>query len=147
MMRINEPPTHAQLGNTSMTFHYADGRWIRTQLFSVDWPDLGKVLNRPNIGATHPVPEKLFEGLETIKPFMDKFQRVYLDPQHLRTHQETDEGASFDLELPIDKCVFNLEMLSLLKSVAQTACFENANEQPILFFGERLRGAIIGMRL
>lgn len=147
MIRINEAPTHAQLDTNSVTFHYEDGRWIRTQLFSTEWPDLAKVLDQKRDDSIVPIPELLFTGLETIKPFVDEFQRVFITAEHLRTHTQADEGAVFDIDLPVDDCIFNLEMLMLLKGVAKRAYMRELGPRPMLFFGERLRGAIIGMRL
>lgn len=47
MLRINETPVSAQLTSNSISFHYSNDKWLRTQLYDADaWPDLGKVLNR-----------------------------------------------------------------------------------------------------
>lgn len=143
MIRLNEAPTHAQLTGTSITFHYADGRWVRSQLYSIDWPDLSAVLD--NESKPVPLPPQLFEGLEIIKPFVNKFGQVYITEGLLRTHDDVNEGASFELEWLHKDAIFNIEMLALLESVAKTADFELA-PSPCLFYGDRLRGAIIGMR-
>ncbi|QFR59683.1 hypothetical protein P6F33_gp82 [Pseudomonas phage Quinobequin-P09] len=42
--------------------------------------------------------------------------------------------------------VYQIEMLKLLKDVAQKIDF-SAYPNPCLFYGDRLRGAIVGMRL
>lgn len=143
MVRINEAPTHAQMTDNSITFHYADGRWIRSQLFDTKWPDLGAVLDVAS--NPEPIPPQLFEGLTTIKPFVDKFGRVHIVEDHIRTHADPSEGASFDLSWAHNPSIFNIEMLALLEGVATTADF-NLAPAPCTFFGDRLRGAIIGMR-
>lgn len=143
MLRINEPPTHAQVSDTSISFHYPDGRWVRAQLYDNEWPDLAKVLD----GSCNPVDvdQRLFEGLETIKPFVDKMGRVYINDGMVSTTQTPQEdGASFDLSGIGWAGVYNIEMLNLLKSVAVTADF-TTYPKPCKFFGDRLRGAIIGM--
>src|SRR5262245_21297276 len=70
MLRINEPPTHAQVTETSITFHYADQRWVRTQLLDIKWPSIEQLFQKPH--NPQPIDKKLFEGLEKLKPFTDK---------------------------------------------------------------------------
>lgn len=144
MIRINEPPTYAQMDDHSITFHYESGRWIRTQLFSTEWPNLAAILDRKCIPG--PIPPTLFEGLESLRPFTDKLGRVFLKSGFMHTHEDINEGASFDIDWPYADAIFNLEMLNLIKGVAKTVDFSDSL-QPCLFYGDRLRGAIIGMRL
>lgn len=144
MIRIDEPPTHAQVDPNSITFHYADGRWIRSQLYSTEWPNLSKVLDQPS--NPEPVPAGLFEGLNVLRPFMSKLGQVFIKEGFMHTHEDINEGASFDIDWPYKESMFSLEMLSLLEGVAKQVDF-NTYPSPCLFYGDRLRGAIIGMRL
>ena len=144
MIRINEPPSHAQLDMNSITFHYSDGRWIRSQLYSTEWPDLSKVLDRDCEPV--PLPKELFIGLETIRPFQNKLGQVFLSENSMRTHEDPNEGASFEFAWPYKDSIYSVDMLQLLEGVAQTADF-GTYPAPCIFYGERLRGAIIGMRL
>lgn len=145
MLRINEPPTYAQVTPTSMTFHYEDRRWIRTQLLAVNWPDLDSLLNR-TVDVV-PLNQDLFDGLERLKPFADKMGRVYLREGLISTQADsTDEGAFFKLpDFPYTG-VYQIEMLSLLKGVA-THIDWGSYPNPGLFYGDQLRGALVGIRL
>lgn len=142
MLRIDEPPVRTQIDKNSITFHYADERWIRSQLYETNWPDLSKVLDHKSTPI--PIDEKLFEGIETIKGFADELGRVYIQDGVLRTHADPDLGATYDLQLPFEG-LYQIKMLSLLQGVATTADFSRY-PNPTLFFGDRLRGAITGMR-
>ena len=144
MIRINEAPTHAQRTDNSITFHYTDGRWIRSQLYSTDWPDLSKVLDKPSNPSD--MDSRLFEGLEVIKPFADKLGRAFFHGEAVKTHIDEGEGASFDMVGFPFEGVYQIEMLKLLKDVAQKIDF-STYPSPCLFYGDRLRGAIVGMRL
>lgn len=144
MIRIDEPPTHAQVTQNSITFHYTDGRWIRSQLLSSDWPDLSKVLDRPAQPLT--MDERIFEGLETIKPFADKMGRVFIKEGTLLTHIDSAEGASFDVPGLNVEGIYQIEMLKLLNGIATQIDFSSYPD-PCIFYGDRLRGAIVGMRL
>lgn len=146
VLRIGEPPTHAQISNHSLTFHYSDNRWVRTQLFGIEWPDLSKVLDA-ECNST-PVDKRIFEGLDYLKPFVDKLGRVYIEGSTIRTHEDTNEGASFELDQQYPKSCFNIDMLALLNGTAEFIDL-TTYPAPSLFYNtkNRLRGAIIGLRI
>ena len=145
MVRIGEPPIYAQVDQHSMTLHYTDGRWIRTQLLSTEWPDLRNILDVPS--APTPINPLLFTALEKLAGMADDAGRVYVRNGVLQTHNDDVEaGASYALEGVGFEGAYQIKMLSLLSGVATHADFTRF-PQPTLFFGERLRGAIIGMRM
>jgi hypothetical protein len=143
MLRINEPPICAQVAQGSITFHYEGERWLRTQLYSTEWPDLAKVLDRPS--SQRPLDVRLFEGLDAIKPFVDKLGTVHLLAEEVRTHTDELEGAGFAIEGFGVEGKYNIEMLYLLKGAATTIDW-STYPSPCMFQGEGIRGAIIGMR-
>jgi DNA polymerase III sliding clamp (beta) subunit (PCNA family) len=142
MLRINEAPVFAQLNANSLTLHYTGERWLRTQLLETKWPDLSKVLNRESNPT--PIEPKIFEGLEIIKPFVEKTGKIFFN-NGVSTHESEAEGASYDIDNFPHTGLYNLDMLKLLEGTAQTIDWGNY-PGPCMFFGERLRGAIIGMR-
>lgn len=144
VLRVGEPPTHAQCTDKSFTFHYSDGRWIRTQLLDpTAWPQLDKILNRD----CKPVPlaDGMFDGLATIKPFADKELRVYFNGSVMSTHTTDEEGARMEVEGMDMIGVYAIDMLQLLQGVATKADF-TAYPGPCAFFGEMIRGVIIGRK-
>lgn len=145
LLRIGEAPTHVQMDDHSVTFHYSAGRWLRTQLLPVEWPDLARVLDTANPAGMQPVDAELYAGLRVVKPFTDKMGRVLLGERVMRTHTTEGEGAAYDLPEFPHTGVFNVEMLELLEGVAQQVDF-STYPKPCHFYGERLRGAIIGMK-
>lgn len=143
MQRINEPPINAQITTNSVTFHYSGNRWLRTQLYNTEWPDLSKVLNRES--QQGPLDERIFEGLESVKAFVDKMGTIFLMPDELRTHLDEQEGAGFAMEAFGFEGKYNIDMLNLLKGTATTIDW-STYPGPCMFQGDRIRGAIIGMR-
>lgn len=143
MQRINEAPINAQVTTNSITFHYSDNRWLRTQLYATEWPDLSKVLNRHS--EQLPLDERIFEGLESVKSFTDKMGTIFLMEGELRTHFDEQEGAGFAMEGFGFDGKYNIEMLNLLKDTATTIDW-TGYPGPCIFQGDRIRGAIIGMR-
>jgi DNA polymerase III sliding clamp (beta) subunit (PCNA family) len=143
MLRINEAPTGVQMTDNSLTFHYEGGRWLRTQLLETKWPDLPRVLNRES--NPKPLDPMLFEALEAVKPFVDKMGRILFQEGHIATHVDPTEGSSYDIDNFDHSGVYQIEMLNLLNGPV-TSVDWSAYPNPCMFFGDRLRGAIIGMR-
>ena len=144
LLRINEPPVDVQMTENSISFHFSGERWLRTQLFATSWPDLTRVLNRESAPA--PLDERLFAAIATLKPFTDKMGRIlFRGNGRLATHDDEAEGAGYDIDGFDHSGVYNIEMLGLLEGVAKTIDW-STYPSPCMFFGDRLRGAIIGMK-
>lgn len=144
LIRIGEEPTRVQVCENSITFHYASGRWLRTQTYSTQWPDVAKVLDRDS--TQRPFPEGFFEALEDLLPFADDLQRVYFHSSGLGTAPEGQEkGAHVEVPGLRGSGIYNARYLLDLRDLAHTIDFESY-PRPSLFFGDRIRGAIIGMR-
>lgn len=142
MLRIGKPPLHAQITETSITFHYDDNCWIRTQLFGNEWPDLRNILAAPSNAL--PFNELLFPALDKLKPFVDKLGRVYFADNVVSTSLVDNEGASNEIHIASDG-LYNIEILNLLKGIV-THIDWSLYPAACMFFGDRLRGALIGMK-
>lgn len=145
VLRIDEPPTHGQVTADSITFHYPDGRWLRSQLLSTEWPldIISKLLDQPH--NAQPLPEDFFPGLATLRGMTDGAARVYMSDCAMRTDVDPEEGAVYEIGLPSEG-LYNMHMLTLLEGVVSSIDFTRYPE-PALFFGDNIRGAIIGMRM
>lgn len=143
LLRVGEAPTHAQLSPHSVTFHYEDGRWIKTALFTTDWPDLTRILDTPS--APVPIPEGFFQGLEFLKNFTDDLETVYFGEGRMHTHRAEGVGATYDIAGLPSLGVFRRGMLAKLEGTATAVDF-TLYPAPLLFYGDRLRGAIVGLR-
>ena len=143
MVRINEAPLRAQVSENSISFHYEGGKWIRTNMLETDWPNLAKILDTPS--DPKPLNPLIFEGLDALKPFVDKLERVYIYDGLMGTTLSPDEGASFEMPDFEYEGVYQMKILNALKGVADTIDF-TLYPSPCIFYGERVRGAIIGMR-
>jgi hypothetical protein len=144
MLRIGEAPTHAQVDERSITFHYEDKRWIRTALLATTWPDVDRILSRESNNV--PIDPEFFKGLQKLRKFTDKIGRIFIKGGALLTSEVPDEGARFALPNITWEGVYNVDMLLLLKGIAEVADFTHYPD-PCTFQGGMLRGAIIGMRM
>lgn len=145
LLRIGEEPEFLQVTKTSVTFHFSGKRWLRTQTFSTEWPDLGWVLDVPPASDRLPIPDKLWDALESLDPFTEDLGKVFLFPGIIATSETKEIGAMVEVpELQATGC-YNAKQLSLLKNVADRIDF-SAYPGPSSFVGENIRGAIVGMR-
>lgn len=142
ILRINEPPLYGQSDRNSITFHFSGERWVRSVLLDIAWPNVYKVLERENNAV--PFEETFFDGLETLRPFVNKLGAVHFEPDRMCTSLTEGEGATFELPLGVVGC-YNIEMLRLLKGAAEKIDFASY-PAPCMFFGNNLRGAISGMK-
>ncbi len=143
MLRIGEPPIAARATDKNISFMYEDERWIRTALYETKWPNLSKILDVPvnaNILDT-----EIFEALTVVKPFVDDMGRIYFTGSGITTSFSESDGAEYDIDGFTHNGVYQLEMLSLLKGRATSIDF-TPYPKPAIFYGDRLRGAIIGIR-
>jgi DNA polymerase III sliding clamp (beta) subunit (PCNA family) len=147
VLRIGEAPIGAQCTDKSFTFHFSDGRWIRTQLLPTTWPDVSKILDQTN-AAPQPIHPDLFKALDKLKKFVDKAGRVYFRPGLAHTHMTEDEGTTFEMAGSDMQGIYNWEMIKLLDGLADQVDFSRPGK-PSLFYGGGgfARGAIIGMTM
>lgn len=143
MVRIGEDPIRIQSDENSATFFYKDGRWLKTQLYSLEWPDLSKVLDRPSSQSVPP--EDLWDSLKSAEPFVDKLRRVYLRKGQISTDTGDNSGALIEVEALAHEGVYNIDYLLGLEDTAKTIDF-SGYPGPVIFYGDKVRGAIIGMR-
>lgn len=125
-------------GKSSCTFYYEDGSWLKSQYFAEDWPDVGQILNKPS--NPHPVPEGLFEAVRALDPFSDT-GFVYFDSNVVRSHNNTEQGASYEVYGIPKGPILNIDQLLILEPYIKTIDF---TKEISLFFGDKCRGAIAG---
>jgi len=145
MLRIGEEPINIQLTTTSITFHYEGERWLRSQLHAIEWPDLNRALSLvPGESEVPPVPEGLWDALDTLAPFTDEQNRVYMLGARVATALE--EGASVEVDDVPGIGIYNHKMLSLLNGLAHKLDL-SAYPAPCPWYGDGVRGVLIGMRV
>lgn len=137
-----KPPSKIMSDGNSITFFYESGRWIKTQLYESDWPPVENLLNvQSNPRA---IPEGLFDGLDAISNFTGE-DKVHFREGSLWSSKHDSEGASYEVTgLPEDG-KYNIASLKLLRDLATSADFDRFPENA-LFFGDNLRGVVMGFR-
>lgn len=145
ILRVKSNPTHLQLSDTRLTFHYEDGRWISTGLYEIQWPDTKDLLDRFLTSGAVAMGAEFWEALEQIAPFVDDQQRVYFFGDNISTGTDPElEGTSIATPCPASG-IYNIKQLLALKGAFNVIGFDSY-PAPVPFFGNNTRGIIVGMR-
>jgi DNA polymerase III sliding clamp (beta) subunit (PCNA family) len=148
VIRVGDELTSLQLTDGSITFHYADGRWIKTALLALNWPDILTVLNGVWQGATMTeITSEFAEACEKLSHFGDrKESKLYFRGTDIATLAEgaVSGGALIEMACP-SKGIYYTKYLNKMLSAATHADFE-AYPRPVPFIGPNLRGCILGVR-
>lgn len=145
LLRVGEKPTHLQMTKNKVVFHFAGGKWISTQLFSVEWPDVYRILESDSNQKAF-VPG-FFEAVEAITPFVDEAGRCYFQGDRISTTAAGDLGGTvYEITGVPEFGCFNVNQLVALEGLALSIDFE-AYPRPSIFYGKNLRGVIVGIRV
>lgn len=146
-VRLNQNPLGVQVSESSITFHYADGRWVKGKLLSQDWPDLSAVLGdftRTLVNGM-PLTEDFFNVINKLAHFTDREDRLYFTGDStVTTVPQKGEGASEFLE-GTHRGVYHANILQLLHGVVTEIDF-TSYPKPCKFIGPDLHGVVIGLR-
>jgi hypothetical protein len=146
--RIKEDPIEIKVGEGSLSFIYADGRWVRTQVLSQDWPveKMNSIFNRPS--AAQPLPDGFFDAVEKLLPFAaTPAAPLYFTKEGMSTAVPgSEEGAFVAMAGLPPKAGFRSKALQLLIGEIDTIDF-SLHPAPCLFFGPSSRGALIGISI
>lgn len=146
LLRIKKIPSHMLLADNSVSFMYDDGRWLRTALGELKWPDLGSVLNRDH-GPMLDIPADFWQSLDDLKIHVNESMEVFIVKNHLTTSLDPENASYAEVQgLPAgEPGCYHIEMLRILTGLAKRIDF-SGYPAPCLWEGDSIRGAVIGRR-
>lgn len=140
--------TRFGFGPSSVTFYFEDGAWLRSQLFNETFPDVDRLMNSAfgdrGPGDLREPPAALFEGCATVAPFADT-HAIYLGPGVVKSHPADGVGADYPVDGLTGYAVVNSDYMKLIAPHAKGLDL-HANEQQVIFFGDRIRGVLMKMK-
>lgn len=126
----------------SLTVHFFDNSWLKTQVYVEAWPDCDAILNKEHKAA--PLPADFFTAVRAITPFAQE-GRLYLRKDKIQTEAEENAGASYDVPNLDVSIVLSTQGLALIDSIVQTIDLRG-NSGMCHFYGNNIRGAITQLR-
>lgn len=129
----------------SVTFFFEDNSFIKSQLFSEDYPDYETIF--PESVNPWPLPEGFFEGIEKLSSLSEDKTVYFLNGGLAVKDSQKTESGSFEVQGLQDGLAFNMEYLLIAKTVFKKVDFDAApGTSKAVFFGENVRGALAGIR-
>lgn len=127
----------------SITFHFEDKSFIKTQLFKEQWPDVARILNADS--KPFETPKELFEGVAAITSFSND-GLCYFDTDVIRSHKDENIGASYNVSGLPRGPIFSIKQLNVLKEHMKMIDFfcHGPNGPMTMFYGDKVRGVIAG---
>lgn len=145
IVRMKEAPTGMQMTQDSVTLHYGNDRWVRTQLLMDQFPEqLPKVLDMQPNDQPQPIPAGFFDALKTLEKFVGDDSRIIFGDNLLRTSTTDGDGATVGVDGIRAGPQFHIKALQLLKGHADVIDF-TAYPRPCVFYGKDLRGVVAGL--
>lgn len=127
----------------SITFHFEDDSWIKTQLFEASWPNWRTMIEVPV--QSKPFDPSIFEAVEAVEDFSDD-GAVYFAENSVRSHDDLSTGASHECNAGIlTGTAFNAKRLLLAKSFMGAIDYD-PQRKILYFFGAEkpVRGILAG---
>lgn len=149
MLRIAESPTMMQTDQFSITFHYLDGSWLKSQLLALEWPTeiIERTLAVTPDEALEAIPPELRDALATMAGFVDSpASPVYLEDGYITNSPHQQDGTMIAVpDLPGGAC-FGYRALRLAVEAAEAWDLNRWPDHPCPLWGAggKLRGVLLG---
>ena len=123
---------------STLTVHFKDRSWIRTQTYAEKWPDLSGILTasaEEMVRDLKQVPAGFWEGVSAVEKFA-KDGMIYVSGKTI-----AGGDARYEIEGMDESATFSLTNLKLISDHAEHMMF-NTTHKCHLIFGKNVRGAI-----
>lgn len=145
ILKTGKPLAKFGFSSNTATFYFDDESWLKTQLMTVDYPNVGRILNVQS--NPWPLPPGFFDALKAVASFSETGQVFFNEHNVLASHPNGEEGAMYEIEgIPPNKA-YNSKYLLAFEKLADR--FDFNPHDPIgncVFFGDNLRGVIAAIR-
>jgi hypothetical protein len=123
---------------SSLTIHYENKAWLKTQLYVEQYPNVQKLLDMPT--SYYPISEGFFRSLNSLAGLTKDY--IYFEDNEVRTSPIKGEGASFtSFGLPQRK-TFNYKYLKIIEPYAKFIDFISESDR-LKFAGDTVRGIVM----
>lgn len=139
--KAGKPLASFGYSQSSATFYFDDGSFIKTQLFSERYPHYQSFFN----GETNAwdLPEGFFTAVHAIESF-SRNGVVYFDENAVSSHEHENEASTYQIEGLPDGMAFNAKLLTLVEHAFKKVEFQKSRNRAV-FFGENCRGILMAV--
>lgn len=126
---------------SSVTFHFDDGSFVKTQLYNERFPEYKHLFNRAR--ELWPIPLKLMEAIRAVESF-SKNGIIYFDNDVVSSRELQSEATTFKIVgLPVG-LAFNAKLLIQMEHAIRNIAFNLENNETF-FSADNIRGCLKGL--
>jgi hypothetical protein len=129
--------------NNSVTIHFTDGAFLKTQLFASQYPDYLRVLEEYECDYW-PVPDDFFTAVDHVAEFGEN-GRVYFDTNIMRSDPIPGEGASYEVQGLPPGMAFSSVELNKVREYFKKVCWIPEVSKAFFVTDGVARGVIMGL--
>lgn len=125
----------------SATFWFEDDSFIKTQLYSENYPNYLPMFNCDNLKPWI-IPQEFYKAIDSIENF-SKDGLVYFKNKQIASNDIENEASTYTIEGLPEGMSFSAKNLLSLKTAFDTVHFDLAMNKAF-FFGDKIRGVVSG---
>lgn len=129
---------------SSATFYFEDGSFIKSQLYGERYPNYASVLDVPNLNLW-PIPEDFYRGVRAIESFSPN-GHVFFEDGAVLSRMHKEEASTYRIEGLPERMGFSAKLLLSVEHAFKKAHFD-AETNKVIFYGDNVRGAVMGLDL
>ena len=141
IVKCKKAPVGFGFSSASMTIWFEDDSFIKTQLYSGNYPDTDRIFPE-NVNAW-PLPEGFFKAVHVIANFSEDGKVVFNNGK-VASAMEESVASTFKIEGLVEEMAFNAKYLIDAQLYMKTAHFDTEKGR-VIFFGDNCRGIIMGL--
>jgi hypothetical protein len=126
--------------NSSITFHFEDESFIKSQLYCEKFPSYDKLFVKSYNDAIL-VPEEFFKAVDMIKDFTEKNGAIFLKNDSMASNSLEDHASTYLMQGLTADMSFNTKFLKLVQHAFIKACFDPSTDA-VYFYGNNIRGVL-----
>lgn len=128
---------------SSITFHFADESFIKTQLFNESFPEYAHFFNVQT--NPWPLPEEFFKGVKSVKNF-SKNGIVYFDNGCVSSREIESEASTYQVQNLPEGMAFHAKLLLQVQHAMVNVDFDKSRNN-VIFFGNNVRGILAAVNI
>lgn len=140
------PLTGFGFSQTSVTFYFEGGSFIKTQLYGERYPNYAPLLDVPNLNPWV-VSDEFFKAVRAVESF-SKAGNIYFDGESILSNQTKDQATTYKIEGLPQRMSFSAKVLLSVEHAFNKAHFyTDEKTTKVYFFGDNVRGLAMGIDL
>lgn len=129
---------------SSATFYFENGAFIKTQLYGERYPNYAAALECAGMNPW-PIPDEFFKAVRAVESFSQN-GNIFFESGAIASNIARDQASTYKVEGLPERMGFNAKLLLSVEHAFKQAHFDAAANK-VVFFGENIRGALMGLDL